>query len=839
MTFRFAAATRRFVSAGLAGTLALFGAMPAAPTTSAAAQGTVVAPLSPADPNVAHHWVAETSRPGEDSQPVDIELIDVPKSPRPGDTLTLTVRLTNHSDQPIEALEITPQRAEAATDLSEVRNTLAGPSAGFGYYGRTEPITDLDPGEQREITVSVATDPHEESTLSITESGVYPVLLSLLGSDPATGSNRLLTTERFLLNVSGEGERSESPAGLTVMLPVTADVNITPGETGEAPQRQPLVLANDQLASELAPDGRLTRLLEAFDSSVHRDATCLAVDPELIDVADRMSRGYAVAETRPQPDRPKRLRDSWSQDSEDEAKTPGRGAEDAAAFVDKLSSLAADACLISLPWANAELDAVSATQDPWLMREAVERGPATLNRVLGTPGETNTVITPTGYVSPTTADDLGWADHSGSEVATAGMSTAWETATTSAAVSPEALTPPVPATPVRVLVADNTVFAESAAGRFSPLDENITGVGYNAALAATLAGTGEHPVTVGYSNPQSRYDLTLDSPLARDLTATAALRLATAGDQPVLAMLPSTVTAATAQRTLAEADALFDSGRAHPQRLADYLTPSPEQAQQVIDSAPLADAEASAFGSPFVDPGVYSDPEILATSQQARYTDDLTRILSNDPVLALTRYSYTLPLRRDQLRSLSASGRHAATLFDARLAATTDLRRGNGAALSRLREAIVLLPPGNVYTRTSDSSPLLIVAENRLPLPVKATIGYASTAAGARLSTPSTVRIPASGSITVQMTADLPENADRTDLRLWLATGDGTQISAPVDITVQTRGGRIAMLTALALLGLVVAAAVGMRFIRRGQKRRTEQRRPPPNAPPPPRRPRP
>lgn len=836
MSSRFSRPLRRIVAAGAAGAAALAGA--AFPVSPAGAE-TVPVPMSPGEAGVRDSWVAPNSRPGEGDSPVEFELVDAPTlntgSLNLGGNLTVRLRLTNTSGQPVDALSVTPQRKEAAADVSGAREALAGPSVAFGYYGQSTQVAGLDPGETREVTVTVETQPDAESTLSITEPGVYPVLVSLLGTDPDSAQNRLFATQRFLLPVvdpagdaAGDASDEEEPAGLSMILPLAADVDITPGETGEAPNTQPLVLSSEKLAEDIAPGGRLTRLLDAHADAAHTDSVCVAVDPELLDVVDRMSRGYTVSPTRPQPERPERLRDSWGQDSDGTPGEPGRGEEDAQAFVDKLSEIAATSCIVSLPWANAELDAVAATNDPWLMRESLERGPVTLNRILGTPGEINTVLAPAGYVSPATARQLGWADHAGSELATAGMSSAWEKATAAAGAAGtdplSAPNPPEPSRPVRVAVADNTVFADSGAGRFAPLADSVTGVGYHAALAATFAATGDHPVTAGYSNPQSRYDLRLDSPLGRDISASAALRLAAGESDPVLAVLPAAVDADAAARALRTADDLIDSGAAEPLPLGDYLTPGGADAERLAEAPVLADVESPAFGAPFTDPGVYSDPEITAAAQQARYTDDLTRILSNDAALALTRYGYTLPVRRDQIRALSATGRHAVSLFDDRVERSAAILRDNGAALQQLREAIVLLPPGNVYTRTSEASPLLIVAENRLPLPVEATIDYAADDPAARLSTPRSIRIPAYGSITVQMTADLPAESERNELQLWLATNDGTQISAPVEITVQTRGGTLALLTAFAVLGLGLAAALGLRLIRSGGRWRTQRR---------------
>ena len=144
----------------------------------------------------------------------------------------------------------------------------------------------------------------------------------------------------------------------------------------------------------------------------------------------------------------------------------------------------------------------------------------------------------------------------------------------------------------------------------------------------------------------------------------------------------------------------------------------------------------------------------------------------------------------------------------------------NSEQLQELRASVSLIPPGNVYTRSSQSSPLLIVAENSLPLPVEAHIKYEGPES-ASLNTPETLRVPAKGSITVSMTADLPTDR-RTDLRLWLATPDGATISQPVTIAVQTRGG---MLSVYGLGGLVALLALGALAVRLRLRRASHKKK--------------
>ena len=120
------------------------------------------------------------------------------------------------------------------------------------------------------------------------------------------------------------------------------------------------------------------------------------------------------------------------------------------------------------------------------------------------------------------------------------------------------------------------------------------------------------------------------------------------------------------------------------------------------------------------------------------------------------------------------------------------------------------LNPQQLEAVTHSGSPLLIVARNGLPLPVETSINF-SGPADARLHVPGVLRIPARGSVTVQMTADLPESSRSTDLNLYLASANGQPISQPVDISVRTTRitvGRWLAIAALVLAGLLVVIAL-------------------------------
>lgn len=761
------------------------------------AHADVPVPLDPDNPAVAEQWVNPQIRAGEGSEGLTLSLIDA-----------TTARIRNDSDSPADGLTITPRRGPNSGSVYDATvATIAQP----GEYTPAGPAVEVPPlgaGEEVEIPFTVDLPPQ-------TQAATFPMML-VLAQDGA-----ILDTERWHTWAEGPLLEGHEPTGMSVLFPVSTTIDTVPGETGEAPNRPPLILYSEQLADQLAPGGRLDELVEVYSGSVARQdgvgyASCLALDPALVDTVDRMAQGYLVDDDRPAPGRQRqRLRDSWgNQDPASADSTPGKGSKDAAAWLDKVKAAAQSGCTVALPWANADLNAVARTGDKWLMREALERGPFTLERVLGTPAARNVVVPGAGYLTPEAAAAMGWADHSRSDLSVSGMQRYWEEeqartrpaqqpnlqSTLDSPTLPVASAAPAPEQPVQVLVADNTI-----PSRFTSVMPGVVAVGYQADLASTLAATGSYPETTGYSQENLRFNYAVDSTAARDLTAATAVRTAAmTAAEPVMVAPPAGWDASTARHVMDAVGQLVESRTVTPMSLADYTR------------LPGDTAEAPAAGAPYNDPTVYSDAEILNAGQQAQFIDDLTALLANDPAIALTRYGYTLPLRAELLNALTVTHRRAYTFYtDAENRTRNRLNRGRD-TLAGIRASISLIPPGNVYTRTSESSPLLIVAENGLPLPVDASILYRGPE-DATLNTPAEFTIPARGSLTLQMTANLPQDAERTDLQLFLATPNKRPISQPVDIAVQTAGGAFANWILVAALAGLFALAV---LFQLGKRRR-------------------
>ena len=666
-----------------------------------------------------HYWLGSR---GPDE--LELSLLSASEA-RVGETLELQLRIHNPTESAVDDLQITSRRSTAVTSTTQARQELAAGS--FPYYGASLGAGTLQPGESRDVTVKVPTALGEDSTLAITEPGAYPLLFTLTGT--RDGQAASFAEERTILDFQGEEPDAEEEGehSFSLVYPITAQVDVVPGDTGG----EELILESEQLAEQLSPGGRLDQLLDAYLEHDLHGSGCVALDPALVDAADRMSAGYTVNETRPSiAKRPTRLRDSWFTQSDSDRGEPGAGAQDAAAWLEKLKKVD---CRMLMPWANADTDAVAKVGNEWLTHEAFEQGAATVERVLDAPLSTKL-----------TAPASGTSEH---------------------------------AVPVPLLVADNSEWAGEAAT-------------FDASLGALLAQTGSKPQTTGYSNPELRYDFSMDSEQARALTAGASISVASAQEETV-AKLPNYQDPAAARAVMETAQRLLDSGR---------LQPRPVTALDVGEGSGTP-------GSPYPDPAAFHDAEITQVTQQARYTDELMSIMVNDPGIAMTRYDFTAPLRRDLLTALSATDRSSLHGFTPSVKQSRTRLEKNADMLRELRASVSLIPPGNVYTRVSESSPLLIVAENGLPLPVDAHLAY-DAPDGATLNTQDLIHIPAKGSITVSMTADLPSNVDQMSLRLWLATPSEHLISDPIDITVQTRAGIVSVygVGAIAALALVLAA---------------------------------
>lgn len=723
-----------------------------------------------------------------------------------GERLQAQFRIDNRSASELSDVQVTVRRADAVNSADEAQAALA--HSDFPYWGNAVNLASVAPNSSTSASMDISMALADSPSLSITQPGAYPVLFTLTGFQD--GDPVHLASERLVLRVDGpadegfasgdstvedftaddftvddtvadnsaentaENSPENSERGFSVIVPVSAQIDPVPGATGD----DPLIVRSEDFTAQISAGGRLYELVEAYRNHDLDGAACMALDPAVVNMAARMTEGYYVNEQRPEiNNEPVRLRDSWGADREPDLGDEGRGADAAREWLDMIRDVD---CVLAMPWANTDLNAVQGTHDGWMLHEATDRGPELLQRVLGL--ESQPVLLPgNGYVSRETSYALGNL--------------------------PEG---------AHALLADDAV--PSAAAAIADPETNLRASTYDGALAAILNDTGASPVTAPYTPVEYRTGTAQASEHARDITAASMLRTAAQpapGATTTIALLPALVEAPVAETLLsAAADVLAEPGvipRPLDAAVGDNYV---EQARAHEAAATAAETSGTASGSPYPDPSVFTDLEITQVRQQVRYINELMSIMRNDSDIALTRYEYTLALRRDMLVALSHHQRNTLDGYDAAVAATATRINANRAVLKELRESVSLAPPGNVYTRVSDSSPLLVVAKNQLPLPVTTQMAFDSPE-GTRLNTPEQVSIPARGSITVSMTADIPADHGRTDIRLWLATPTGSGISQPVEITVNTRSDSVILYSVAAGLTLVLATAVALRVRRR------------------------
>lgn len=761
-----------------------------------------MAPLAPAVaqevPQDAPVWSNPDARSADPDTGVSLEILGQHPATVPADgALDLRIRVTNSTDEELSGLQLRTQHQNALGEASQVDTSLMSNQGEYPWIG---PFQQLDgtlaPGEDRQFRLTVPVDGRAGSLngLALNGPGVYPLLLNL-NADLGEAGTSFVAATRTTVTVTGDADDPADPAGtdsrppgMTMLWPLASAAAPATGQVGDAPDPNELYLPDETLAGELSTGGRLDALLSSWRTAANTpgseeltEATCLAVDPDLLETVERMASGYRVAATPPSPvEEPVRLRDRWTSGGDSDDSVEGTGADAAASWLADLREAADGQCTVALPFSGADVNAVAALDDPWVS-ELADRGADTVAEILDTEPARGVVVPGAGYVTDTTVQHLADSDRQ---------------------------------TPATVVVADDTLTATS--DPVTTLPGGTRALHYPAALGTSLAATGEEPSTSAYSDPLSRRDLDDDSPAERMAAAVGVLDLELGrgeGAGNVLAVPPAdwTVDADGASTWLEAVRGHLDDGSARAVSFGSALRGVASDGTTV---------------PPQNDPAPVTEDDVAAAR---RVTDDLhafTGIMVNDDNVALTREIFTRPMFDDVLRSLTDDGRRVAAESGGVRQDGVRRRAGVEALTDTLRASVSLLPPGSVFTRTSDSSPLIVVARNGLPLPVQVGVDYDS-ADGVTLNTPGIQLIPAQGSVTLQMTTSIPEHVRETDLTMTLDTPDDVQISEPVTVRVASGPGNGALAVVIGVAVVFGLFALTRVTTRRRQlaKRRGSARR--------------
>ncbi|AOW93922.1 glycoprotein [Rhodococcus sp. WMMA185] len=724
-------------------------------------------------------------------------------------TVTVSGSVKNVGDRTVNDVNLRLQRAPAISRSEGLRTSLTLDQSWYDTVGMFETVaTRLDEGQSRSFTLSLPLHSDTEVSLDITEPGVYPLLVNVNGTPDYGGAARL-DDARFLLPVLGvPGDPAvppdiSSPVALTMMWPLADRPRLAAGVPGSI--ADPVRLVDDDLATSLAEGGRLDGLLSAAEFATNdtvdpdrmlRNSLCLAIDPDLLITVQNMTRGYLVVDDPSDPMGSAR---------------EGAGTEAASAWLERLRSLAASMCTTSVPFAQADLSAVTEIANPNLTAAALGTPADIVDDILGVTSLRNFVWSAAGMLDNATAQVL------------------LGDAPTTALVAANTVETGTPR--------DNVYVIETAGGQGAvpgsgePITHGATqntfapgrvdALLFDPSVGAALAAVGTTPQMPVFTPAGARYSLTDDSQTARlqdalGAVAWSALEPEASGDYRTsrsLMMVPPqlwTADADDAATLLSAVSSLLRSGLATAHPLPELLGDPPES----TEVAPLDHSGHTAD----------SIPQHIrdAAATQVSRIDSLSAALVDDPQNPLTPSTFLAPLREDILRSMSLAHRHDGEHRSAEEA--SDIRADVVAeTMDGLFAGATVVSPGGVYTLASEQSPLLLVARNDLPVGITVRL---------RVDAPAEMDITDIGAITLpprgSRTLTVPTTANDSRqlvVNFALTTGNGQQLGEPTSVTVRSNayGQALALLTAGAgaLLLFLAGRRLWHRF--RGQPDRADE----------------
>lgn len=674
--------------------------------------------------------------------------------------LTVTGVLRNTGTEPVAELGVRLQRGAPLTSEGRVRDALEGAAPTdaivpqFQELGRAGEIAVLRPGAEVPVRLTVPLRGAAESTLALTGTGVYELLVNVNGV-PEGGDRARLAAVRMLLPVLG------LPAGADGSAPVTGEARSpTPFALlypiTDAPRRlstvpgEPVLLADDTLADSFTAEGRLGGLVSALAGTTPtaRAATCVAVDPDLVQTAEAMAGGYQVI-------------------TADGTLVPGRGAEAAAAWLDGLRAAVAGGCVLPLPFADADLVSLTRGGLAGPAVEAVTAGAAITAGVLQTPVLDATVWPAGGVVDEPTLAALAGGGTSTVLLSADGVGTSEPSgvvplATPTAGPSPTA----VLADPLLTLAAGGVPDADAGTGT----------------VGATTAPAGA-PGALG----------------TQDLLGTVAFRATEdppAGAPLVLAPPRGWDTGGPAARALLDGvDRFVTAGLLTSRGLGEVVAAgAPPGADAAALEYPLAAGSREIPASTVV-----SIDTVLADVADLRSSvvEDAQGIGSDDAFD---------PLLRGALRPASAAlrgepGRSADS-------AAAGVRR-----IADLRGTVTVLEPPSPFSLGSSNSPLLLTVANGLPVTMNVRVELASTS-GLRVAPIPAVEIPPLGRRQIQANAEVLRSGVFT-VDAAVRTQDGGLLGPPSRLQVRSTAYGTITLWLTGTAGVLLVVLAGRRILRR------------------------
>lgn len=394
---------------------------------------------------------------GQPAAPVTIALTEItPKAPRPGSTIKISGTVTNTSRSPLSDIQVRLHFSSAPlTTRSQLTEYEEGrtPLRAFPLSDTTKLVTEnLAPKESAQWRIKVRAE-----TLGLGTFGVYPLAVEALDE----GYQQLGLTRTFLPFVPDQSARPR-PTQVAWLWPIV-----------DHPRRiADRTFLNDSLTEDFAVDGRLGRLVRAAaEAPTPRGRSRLplayAVDPQLLEDAQLMSKGYRVQ--------------GGDGDTRERS-----GSENAARWLDELRSATDGASVLSVPYGDPDMASLTHNGLDDHLAFAVSSGERRAEELLDTSVLRGMAWPPGGVLDQDTLDNL----------VVAGTRTAilHDTAippTPALTYTPDAVaTVPSIGGPVQVLVADSTISEILARDTRAPGDALLAEQRF---LAETALITAERP----------------------------------------------------------------------------------------------------------------------------------------------------------------------------------------------------------------------------------------------------------------------------------------------------------------------------------------------------------
>ncbi|HEY7876325.1 MAG TPA: DUF6049 family protein, partial [Actinomycetota bacterium] len=327
------------------------------------------------------------ARPATAQEPapeVTVKLLSQPVAARPDDTLSLRLRISNDSDEALEGFGLSIAVYDRVTSRSELHAAFdTAPTEVVGSSYRKEyPDATLAPGVTRDVVVD---DPISTlvSLRSETESGVYPLTVTLFTADGATALDSLTT---FLLYYP---TAPEVPLNFVLVLPV----NAVPAEGPDGVFR-PESSGTWPLEDALGEDGWLRLLVGALDRWAGGRGVDVAVapTPRLVEELSHLAGGYARGDGTEVGDVPA------------SAAVP-EAAETVLAQLREVLGRPGVQPLLA-PYSFPDLPALARASDQNLDQEQVQVGQNVLNEVLDLDLQARWLFPPAGRLDPVSLRQL-------------------------------------------------------------------------------------------------------------------------------------------------------------------------------------------------------------------------------------------------------------------------------------------------------------------------------------------------------------------------------------------------------------------------------------------------